>query len=95
MVNKGPFCDGEIYSPRDRSAHFLFRMRTRARPFCDNILAGFIVGCKGKCDTGEGGTKVDTDNELCFVAIGALDLDGGVAILVLGHRLLHRVTMTL
>lgn len=89
MVNKGPFCDGEI---SQRPAHFLFCMRTRARPFCDDILAGFIVGCKGKRDTGEGGTKVDTNNELCFVAIGTLDLNGGVAILVLIHRLLHRVT---
>lgn len=66
-------------------------MRTRARPFRDDILAGLIVGCKGKRDTGEGGTKVDTHNELRFVSIGALDLDGGVAILGLVHGRLDRV----
>lgn len=67
-------------------------MRTRARPFRDDILAGLIVGCKSKCDTREGRTKVDTDNELRFITICCtLDLDSRIAILVLGHRLLDRV----
>lgn len=89
MVNRGPFCDGKLF--RRQSTHFLFGMRTSARPFRNDILARLIVGCESKGDTGKGGTKVDTDNKLRFVAIGALDLDSGIAILVLAHRRLDRV----
>lgn len=58
---------------------------TGAGPFCDDILAGFIVGGKGKGNTGKGSTKVNTNNELGLASIGTLDL-GGVAILLCGAR---------
>lgn len=61
-------------------------MRTRARPFRNDILSRLIVRRERKGDTGEGRTEIDTDNQLRFVAVvGALDLDGGVAILILTH----------
>lgn len=61
-------------------------MRTRARPFRNDILARLIVGRKRKGDTGEGRTEIDTDNQLRLVAVvGALNLDGGVTILILTH----------
>lgn len=64
-------------------AHLLFGVGSGTGPFCDDVLPSFIVGCKGECDTGEGGTKVDTDDELGLVAISTLDLDGRVSSRVL------------
>ena len=62
-------------------AYLLFCVSACARPLGDDILPSLVVGGKGKCDTGKGGAKVDSDDELCLVAICRLDLDGRVAVL--------------
>lgn len=61
-------------------------MSSRARPFCDDILPGLIVGRERECDPRKGRAKVNTDNELRLAAIRTLDLDGGVAPRVLRLR---------
>lgn len=38
--------------------YLLLRLGASAGPFDNNILLGFIVGCKGECDTGKGGALV-------------------------------------
>lgn len=60
-------------------------MSSSTGPFCDDVFTGLVVGRKGKGDTGEGCSEINTNDELGFVAIRALDLDGGVS--VLGLRL--------
>lgn len=66
-------------------AYLLFGVCTGTGPFGDDVLASFIVGRKGKSNAGEGGTKVNTHNELGLASIGTFDL-GGVAILLCGAR---------
>lgn len=61
-------------------------MGSCARPFRDDILASLVVGRKGERDTGEGGTKINADNELCLAPV-RVGFDGGIAhsVLLLRH----------
>lgn len=70
--------------------YLLFGVGSCTRPLSNDILAGLIVGRKGEGDSGEGGSKIDSDDKLGFTPAGAFDLHCGVAhVLGLGHSGSH------
>lgn len=69
-------------------------MSSCSRPFRNDVFSCFIVGRKGKRDTGECGAKVNADNQLGLTPTGTFNLNRGISYPVLGlrHSLAHSMS---
>jgi hypothetical protein len=63
--------------------HLLLCIRAGAWPFGNDIFLGLVVRREGKCNTGEGSSKIDTNNELSLATALPFDLGSRVSTLEL------------